>query len=395
MRKRYRERLRNTTAKAIIGQAAAHGHCKWTNTCMLPAKCVLLQCLSSQCFAMKFEAVTIKDIAKALGFSTSTVSRALRDSYEISEETKALIMETAEKLNYKPNPIALGLKERRTRTLGVIVCEVANPFFSQVINGIQNIANSRGYNIIITQSHESYEQEVDALHLLSSRSVDGMLISLSTETNDMAHFKEMAAKGLPIVFFDRVVSDLNTHAIVLDNFKGAYDLTEHLIKQGFKRIAALASSEYLSITTERVAGYQEAMQAYGLDKYADMVQYCFYSGMDFTEVEDAMNKLLSTRSKPEAIVCLSDKLTTGSMRTLKRRGLKVPDDIALCGFLNTDLAELFDPPLTVVRQPAYDIGKGAVELLLHLVESKRPVTQFERRVLAPELIVRQSTLKKG
>jgi LacI family transcriptional regulator len=342
---------------------------------------------------MKYEAVTIKDIARALGISTSTVSRALRDSYEISEETKALVMETAEKLNYKPNPIALSLKERRTRSLGVIVCEVANPFFSQVINGIESIAYNRGYNVFITQSHESFEKEADALHFLSSRSVDGILVSLSTETHDMAQFKELSERGLPIVFFDRVISDVNTHSVVLDNFRGAYDCTEHLIKQGFQRIAAIASSEYLSITNERMAGYYEALQTHHVKSTPGLVQHCFYSGMDFAEVEDAVNKLFAMKQRPDAIICLSDKLTTGCLRTLKRRGLTIPDDIGLAGFLNTDLSELMDPPLTVVKQPAYEMGKDAVELLLQLVESKRPVTTFEKRVLSPELIIKKSSIK--
>ena len=150
---------------------------------------------------MKFEAVTIKDIAKALGISTSTVSRALRDSYEISPETKQLVLDCAEKLNYHPNPIALSLKEKRSRSIGVVVCEIANNFFSQVINGIESISYDRGYNVIISQSNESYEREVMDLRYLASRSVDGLLISVSTETNDISHLKALHEKGLPIVFF--------------------------------------------------------------------------------------------------------------------------------------------------------------------------------------------------
>src|SRR6478672_428307 len=153
---------------------------------------------------MKFEPVTIKDIAKALGLSTSTVSRALRGSYEISSETKKLVLEYAEKINYRPNPIALSLKERRSRSIGVIVCEIANNFFSQAINGIESIAYNRGYHVIISQSHESYDREVVNTEHLSSRSVDGLLVSLSTETDNVDHFKKLHEKGLPIVFFDRV-----------------------------------------------------------------------------------------------------------------------------------------------------------------------------------------------
>lgn len=343
---------------------------------------------------MKFEAATIKDIARALGVSTSTVSRALRDSYEISAETKQLVMECAERLNYKPNPMALALKERKTRSIGIIVVEIANPFFSQVINGIESIAYDKGYNVIITQSHELYEREVADLQFLASRSIDGLLVSVATETTDFSHFQELHKKGLPIVFFDRISNEVNTHTVILDNFKGAYDATEHLIQNGYRRIAALASSEFLSITKERMAGYFEALQNHNIERDDQLMANTFFGGMDESEIDAAINRLFLLRKKPDALICFSDKLTTGAMKSLKRRGLKVPDDMALTGFLNTEHAELFDPPLTVVRQPAFDIGKAATELLLQLIESKRKVTNFERRLLSPELIIRGSTIQQ-
>src|SRR5450432_1836746 len=202
---------------------------------------------------MRFEAVTIKDIAKALGLSTSTVSRALRDSYEISPETKKLVLEYAEKINYHPNPIALSLKERRSRSIGVIVCEIANSFFSQTINGIESIAYNNGYNVIITQSRESFEREVLNLQNLTSRSIDGLIISVSTETTDFSYLKELHQKGFPIVFFDRIVDEIDTHKVIADNYKGAYEATVHLINGGYRRIATVSNPELLSITRERLA----------------------------------------------------------------------------------------------------------------------------------------------
>lgn len=343
---------------------------------------------------MKYEAVTIKDIARALGISTSTVSRALRDSYEISPDTKQLVLECAEKLNYRPNPIALSLKERRSRSIGVVVCEIANNFFSQVINGIESIAYDKGYNVIISQSRESYEREVIDLQYLASRSVDGLLITLSTETSDLGHLKGLHEKGLPIVFFDRITEEINTHKVIVDNFRGAYDATEHLIRNGHQRIAALTNSEFLSITHERTAGYKEALIRNGLEVKDNLIQPCFYGGMIFEEIEDAINKLFSQRVKPDAIFATSDKLTTGCLKTLKRRGIRVPDDVSVVGFSNSDIAELIDPPLTVVRQPAFEMGKAATELLLQLIESKRPVKEFERRILTPQLQVRDSSFKR-
>jgi len=344
---------------------------------------------------MKFEAVTIKDIAKALGISTSTVSRALRDSYEISSETKQLVLECAEKLNYRPNPIALSLKEKRSRSIGVVVCEIANSFFSQVINGIESIAYDKGYNVIVSQSNESYEREMMDLQYLASRSVDGLLISLSTETNDISHLKSLHQKGLPIVFFDRISDEIGTHSVIVDNFRGAYEATEHLIKNGYARIAAIANSEFLSITTERLAGYREALKQNHIEIRDEYIHHCFYGGMIFSEIEDAVNKLLTCDEKPDAIFATSDKLTTGCLKTLRRRGLMVPNDMALAGFSNSDLTELLDPPLTVIRQPAFEMGKAAIELLLQLIESKRPVTDFEKRVLTPELRIGTSSMPRS
>ncbi len=344
---------------------------------------------------MKFEAVTIKDIAKALGISTSTVSRALRDSYEISPETKQLVLDCAEKLNYRPNPIALSLKERRSLSIGVVVCEIANSFFSQIINGIESIAYDKGYNVIISQSNESYEREMMDLHYLSSRSVDGLIISLSTETNDISHLQSLHQKGLPIVMIDRISHELQTHTVVVDNFKGAYEATEHLIQNGFKNIAAIANSEFLSISTERLAGYKQALEDNNIKYNKSLVKYCFYGGLVFSEIEDAVNKLFTLKNKPDAIVTMSDKLTTGALKTLIRRGIQVPDEIALVGFSNSDITELLNPSLTVVRQPALEMGKAATELLLQLIESKRPITQFERRVLTPQMILGNSSLRKA
>ena len=342
---------------------------------------------------MKFEAVTIKDIAKALGLSTSTVSRALRDSYEISPETKKLVLEYAEKINYQPNPIALSLKERRSRSIGVIVCEIANSFFSQVINGIESIAYNSGYNVIIAQSRESFDREQMNLQYLTSRSIDGLIISVSTETSDFSNFRQLHEKGLPIVFFDRIVNEINTHKVIVDNFKGAHEAIIHLVKNERKRIGVIANSELLSITKERLGGYRSALQENNIELDEELITHCEYGGMLMNEVEEAVDKLLQIAPRPDAIFATSDKLTTGCLRILRSRGIAVPDEIAITGFSNTDLTELFDPPLTVIRQPAFEMGEVATKLLLQLIESKRPVTEFETKVLNTELIIRGSTKK--
>jgi DNA-binding LacI/PurR family transcriptional regulator len=340
---------------------------------------------------MKFEALTIKDIAKALGLSTSTVSRALRDSYEISEETKKLVLEYAEKNNYHPNPIAVSLKERRSRTIGVIVCEIANSFFSQIINGIESIAYNNGYNVIIAQSRESFDKETLNLQYLTSRSIDGLIISVSTETTDFSYLEEIHHKGMPIVFFDRIVSEIETHKVIADNFKGAYDATSHLIKCGYKRIATVSNPALVSITKERLAGYKTALQDHGINIDDNLIKYCQHGGMIISEVDEVVNELFELENKPDAIFALADKLTINCLRILKANGLEVPESIGLLGYSNTDLTELISPPLSVIKQPAFEMGEVATSLLLKLIESKRPVTEYETRVLPTELLIRGST----
>lgn len=344
---------------------------------------------------MKFEAVTIKDIAKALGLSTSTVSRALRDSYEISPETKKIVLEYAKEINYRPNPIALSLKEKRSRSIGIVVSEIANSFFSQAINGIESVAHSKGYNVIITQSHESYEKEVDNLQFLASRSMDGCLLSVSTETKEFSHITHLHDRGMHIVCFDRVVEELQTHKVIVDNFKGAYDATTHLIKNGYKRIAHLSNSAYLSITKERQAGYKKALEDNGIIYDENLVKQCLHGGMIYEEVEDAMNKLLKLKQKPDAIFASADKLTTNCMRYCKAKKIAIPKSLAVIGFSNLDLTELLSPSLSVVRQPAFEMGRIAAELLIKMIEAKRATTDFETKVLQPDIFVRDSTAKVG
>lgn len=340
---------------------------------------------------MKFEAVTIKDIAKALGLSTSTVSRALRDSYEISPETKKLVLEYAEKIKYHPNPIALSLKERRSRSIGVIVAEIANSFFSQSIDGIESIAYNNGYNVIISQTRESFDRELINLNYLTSRSIDGLVVSVAAETKDFSTFRELWDRGLPIVFFDRITNEINTHKVVVDNYRGAYDATAHLIKNGFRKIAAVANNEALSITKDRLLGYRAALVENGIRDNDQLIKYCPHGGLVIEEVEEVVSELLNGKNRPDAILCLSDKITTGCLRVLKAKKVKVPDEMGLMGFSNSDLTELVEPALSIIKQPAFEMGKIATTQLLQLIESKRPVTDFETTVLAPQLIIRESS----
>ncbi len=343
---------------------------------------------------MKFEAITIKDVAKALKLSISTVSKALRGSHEISEETKRQVLEYAREHNYKPNPIAQSLKRGRSKSIGVIVCNIDNNFFSQVINGIESVARQKDYNVIITQSQESYEREIANSAHLSSRSVDGLIISLSAETKNVDHLIQLHDKGLPIVFFDRVTDRIATHQVVADNQKGAYEGTLHLLKQGFRRIAHITSSSSLSITQERLEGYKKALTDAGLKPDARHIKFCQHGGMIPEETRQALTELVDLSDRPDAILTASDRLSTTTLSLLHQMKIKVPQEMALVGFTNSISAEIFSPSLTAIIQPALEMGQLTTDLLIRLIEARRPVTQFQKQVLQTQLIVRESSMRR-
>ncbi len=343
---------------------------------------------------MKFEAVTIKDIAKALGFSTSTVSRALRDSHEISAPTKEKVLLYAKSINYRPNPIALSLKEKRSRTIGIIVPEIANSYFSQLINGIESVAIEQNYNVLISQTQENLQKENDVINYMCSRSVDGIIISVSSETKDDSLLKEINERGMPVICIDRIVDDLDTYKIVLNNYRAGYDATIHLLKNGFARIAVLAGSKFVSNTNERIAGYKDALDKYNIKFDESLIAYCDYGGLVSSEVQAAMQKLMSKNNKPDAIFATSDKLTTNCLRYCSAKKIEIPKQLAMIGFSNLDLTDLLFTPLTIVKQPAFDMGKVAANYLLKTIESKRPPYKYETITLPAEIIVRESTIKK-
>lgn len=340
---------------------------------------------------MGLEVITLKDIAKSLGFSVSTVSKALRDSHEISEKTKKTVLAYAHAHNYRANPIAQSLKNGQSKSIGIVVSTIDNNFFSQVFGGIESVAYDKGYNVIITQTHESYDREVMHVRDLTLRAIDGLLISLSTETKDVEHLKILHNQGFPIVLFDRVSDEIDTHKVIADNFKGAYDATIHLIESGYKRIAHITSSATTSITSERLAGYLKALEDRGIPRNDAFIKYCAHGGKDLNEIEDALQSLMHMENGPDAIFTASDRITTTTLTLLNKLKVRIPEDVALLGFTNTILAGVLNPPLTSVYQPAFDIGKNAMEMLIRLIESKTPVTEFETRVFAPELFKRKSS----
>jgi LacI family transcriptional regulator len=343
---------------------------------------------------MNFNAVTIRDIAKELNLSVSTVSKALRDSYEISNKTKKLVIDCAQKHNYRPNTIAQSLKQGISKSIGIVVSAIDNQFFSQVISGIESVAYEAGFNVIITQTHESFDLEVKNVGHLTHHSIDGLLISLSTETKDIDHLKKLHKQGLPIVFFDRVTDEIETHKVIADNFKGGYDATKHLLDSGYRKIAHITSSPNISITKERLAGYNHALDEAGIDLPGSYIKHCPHGGRDISEIENVLHELLMLDEKPDAIFTTSDRITTTTLYLLHKLKIKVPEEIALIGFTNTTLADVLNPPLSTIYQPGFEIGQKATEMLLELILSKRSVTEFKTVVLPTKLFIRESSAVK-
>ncbi|MBS1489280.1 MAG: LacI family DNA-binding transcriptional regulator [Bacteroidetes bacterium] len=343
---------------------------------------------------MNFNQVTIKDIARELGISPSTVSRALKDHPDISVETKKAVNALAEKLNYQPNIVALNLRQKKTNTIGVIIPEIVHFFFSTVISGIEDVAYQAGYNVIITQSNESYEREMTDLKALFNSRVDGMLLSLSRETINFDHIESLISKGVPIVFYDRMYDSPHTSKVIVDDYAGAKEAVLHLIDQGWKKIAHLMAAPNLKISTDRLKGYEDAMQESGLKSNKEWVVEC-HSGT-FEEGKRATKKLLALPNPPDAIFANNDPMAMGAMMAIKDKGLKIPNDIAVVGFSNWFFGELLEPSLTTVDQPGFEMGQEAARLLIKQIESKdKDHLQHETKILKTKLVVRHSSLKKG
>ncbi|WP_316792667.1 LacI family DNA-binding transcriptional regulator [Pedobacter frigoris] len=331
-----------------------------------------------------YKPVTIKDIAVALNLSVSTVSRALRDTYDISQKTKDIVSEYAKQVNYKSNPIAVSLKNGRSYSIGIVVPELANSFFSQAIAGIESIAYERGYNTIITQTHDSEERELANVNHLTQRSVDGLLISVSSETKDYSLLKRLNEQGLPMVLFDRIIDEIPTFKVTSDNYMGAFNATELLIRSGRRRIAVLANAPQLSITNERMSGYLKALTDHRIAFNPELVKNFGKGNNSDRNISAAIQELMAMKDKPDAIFISSDRISISCIRALRKLNIST-DEIMVVGFSNSDVVDLLSPSICYVRQKAFEMGRTAMEMLLKLIESKYPVTEFETRILDTEL----------
>lgn len=329
---------------------------------------------------------TIRDIALKLDISVSTVSRALRNMPEVNEKTREKVLAVAKQLNYEPNRIAQSLRIKRTSTIGVIVPEVEMHFFSSIISGIQETANGLGYNVMFCQSNESYKTELANIQTLVSSRVDGLLISLSRETKDAGHINSLLEKGMPLVLFDRIFDDVNTSKVVVDDYQGAFNAVNYIIKTGCQNIAYLGGSKDMSISNHRLAGYMDALAQSNMSQ-TPLIVHC--ENLEEGAAIEA-EKLLALPNPPDAIFCFNDPVAIKVMQVIKERGINIPDQISIIGFTDDPVSALITPSLTTVTQPSFQMGKIAAELLIKNIAAKGSFTT-EVKTLKTELIIRDST----
>ena len=337
---------------------------------------------------MKSGLVTIKDLARELKISPSTVSRALKNHPDISEETKRAVNELAKKLNYQPNAVALSLKQQRSNTIGVIIPEIVHYFFSSVISGIEDVAYDAGFNVIICQSNERYEREVaNAKTLLASR-VDGILVSISKETEDFKHLYNLHDNNIPMVFYDRIVPGLLADQVIIDDLDAAYRATRHLLDSGKKRIAHFAGPQKLLIGQHRKEGYLKALR----EVFTEIDNDLIIEADSFEKARLAILKLINSKIDFDGIFAVNDLTAIGAMQTLQKQGIKIPEEVAVVGFSDGRFSGITDPTLTSVDQHGYEMGTVATEMLLKRITSVDKDFPFETKVLNANLIVRGSSV---
>lgn len=337
---------------------------------------------------MKIGQATIKDIAKELNVSLSTVSRALKNYPGISEETKRKVKETAERLKYRPNAVALSLRQSKSFTIGVVIPEVVHFFFSTVISGIEEIAYANGYNVILCQTNEKFEREKSIIDTMIANQVDGLLISFSKETKDFDHFTKLLDYDLPIVFFDRVPSIPNSVHVTVNDFQGAFDAVSHLLSQGYRKIAHISGPENLTITKQRKEGYHAAIKAFDPTIDYSLILEC-PSANEQESFQIVSDLFKGNGEKPDAIFAHHDLAAAGASMALKSLGIKVPEEVGIVGYSNWQFSSMIDPPLSTVAQPGEAIGETATKLLLDMINKKQDLTTSV--VLDTELIVRKSS----
>ena len=331
--------------------------------------------------------VSLKDLALEIGVSISTVSRALNNHPDISPEMTSIIQKLAAERNYTPNPLAMGLLKQATRMIGVIVPDLVTHFYSSIISGIEEVAEEKGYYILIASSNETLAKEIKSVDNLMKTRVEGLIVCLSQETKSYDHFDRLINNQIPLVFFDRVCRTSEVPSVVVDNVAAAKKITQHFYNSGFRRIAYIAGPDHLNISQERTQGYLEGLRSCKLEFCPELLEECNMSTKDAIR---ATARLLGLPEKPDAIFGINDTVAFAAMKEIKRRGLRIPEDVALVGFTDEFHSTVVDPALTSITHPTFEIGQEAARLFFRQVEN----TEAEpvQVVLNTKLVVRQSSV---
>ena len=337
------------------------------------------------------EKATLKQIAKDLGVSVSTVSKALNDSPEISEPTKIKIQEFAKLKNYKPNITALNLKNRKTKTIGVIIPNILNSFFAKVFSGIEKVADEKGYHVITCISNESLEKEIHTMEMLSNGTIDGFILSISEESqkeNSFQHFTQIINDGTPIVMFDRITDEVNCDKVVVDDLDSAFNATQHLINSGCKKIALFSAINNLSVAKLRVKGYKKALENNNIQLEKDLILLC-----DSTEDFDAKIDNFFKNNTIDAVFGLDEHSSATAIKMGLKHGYKIPENLSVIGFADGVWSRRLSPSLSTVSQHGPEIGEAAAKMLIEKLESKEEEYTYRTQVIKTELRQRESTKK--
>ena len=331
--------------------------------------------------------ITIKDIARELNVSPSTVSRGLKDNPGISKGMRTKIQSYAQKHNYQPNTLALNLRMNHSNTIGVIVPQIVHHFFSCVLSGIEEIATQKGYNIIVAQSDEKYENEVKITQSFLATRVCGVITSLAKDTVKYDHYQKLIDNNIPIIFYDRICVGLNTGRVVVDDYAGSFAAVEYMIQTGCKRIFFYSSPPHLEISKNRKNGYIDAMKKYDIHVDDSMIKLC-----DTREEAIAITpNILESDNRPDGFYAINDETAAGILSACKTVGLKIPDEVSICGFTDGTIAQTTDPKLTTIEQHGGDVGKNAIELLIEELNSNEEETLKLKRIVRTNLVVRGTT----
>lgn len=332
---------------------------------------------------------TIHDIARKLNTTASTVSRALNNNPRISEATRKAVLAAAEELNYRPNSIASALRHGRSQIIGILVPTANRTFFSAVIRGIEEIANQQGYNVMIAQTYDSYEKEQKALDALINARVDCIIASVAKATKNFEHFKYAQSQGIPLILFDRSTTHIQSSQILIDDYNGAFKATSHLIEQGYRRIAHFTSIYEVSIYSERLRGYTDALTKHNLPVDEELI---IKSDLQLEDGRQSMAQLLALPEIPDAVFSASDYGAIGAFQLAKEKGLCIPKDFGIAGFSNEPFTSFTEPGITTVEQHSINMGNQAANLFFN--DLKQDVPQLRKIVLEPQLVVRGSTLRR-